>query len=138
MSEFHRIRTFQILIVEDDPVTARLLMEGFSTQCALAGYTGCFFISVTPWGETAMEWLVSDGFDGYVIDGNLKGRAHGIDVINRIRQRDERSPIVLHCSGAKDMRAVAILHDLVNIEKATGSADAAARHIIDKLYAPAT
>lgn len=137
MSEFRPLPTRRILIVEDESFTAKLLVEALATQCAEGGHHGCFLVSITAWGEVALQWLEDDSFDAYIIDGNLKGRTHGLDVIERIRKKDETVPIVLHACGAGAMRGSAILHDFHNIEKSSDSTRAAARHIIDSLFAPA-
>lgn len=137
MPEIRRLHCWHILIVEDDPFTAKMLAEAVADQCAHAGHQGCFLVSITGWAEAAVEWLASGSFHGYIIDGNLKGRAHGLTVIERIRKTDETAPIVLHCSGAASMRGSAILHDFHNVEKNGTSASLAARHIVDSLFAPA-
>ncbi len=138
MSGFQPIRSIHILVVEDDQMVATMLAEAFATESAKMGLVVCFLVSITASGEVARDWVRQSRFDGYILDGNLSGRLHGTAVAEQIREYDETCPIVLHCSGAKNMRATAILHDLQNIEKTQGSTDTAARYIITKLFATTT
>ena len=76
----------RILLVEDDP----LLADGLARTLRKSGY----LVEVTGDGRTADNWLKTESFDLTVLDLGLPG-LDGSDVLQRLRQRQQRTPVLI-------------------------------------------
>lgn len=100
----------RILIIEDEPVSLRLLSRTIST---IAGNKETKahdtwisdHITSTDNGEAALEMFTSAGglpFDILLVDNNLKGKLMGFEVALELRERGYNGPIVMTTSSKPD------------------------------------
>jgi len=76
----------RILLVEDD----HLLADGLARTLRKSGY----LVEVAGDGRTADHWLNTEAFDLAVLDLGLPG-LDGSDVLQRLRQRKQRTPVLI-------------------------------------------
>lgn len=77
----------RILLVEDEEKVARFLVKGLQAEQ--------FFVDVAPDGQTALEQVQATDYDLIVLDIILPGRVSGTDVLEKIRHRNNRVPIMM-------------------------------------------
>lgn len=76
----------RILLVEDDS----LLADGLARALRNSGY----LVEIAADGPSADRWLADDDFDLAVLDLGLPG-LDGSEVLNRLRQRRQRTPVLI-------------------------------------------
>lgn len=76
----------KILIIEDEPQVASFIKKGLEHASYIA--------EVSANGETGIKKALSKKFDAIIVDLNLP-KVHGFDVCKRIRENDERVPILI-------------------------------------------
>ncbi|MCZ4088784.1 response regulator transcription factor [Sinorhizobium psoraleae] len=76
----------RILVVEDDAV----LLDGLKIGLGLSGFT----VDAVATFADASEALAADRFDAVVLDRMLPGGS-GLEVLARLRERDDRTPVLL-------------------------------------------
>lgn len=77
----------RILLVEDEEKVARFLVKGLQAEQ--------FFVDVAPDGQTALEQVQATDYDLIVLDIILPGGVSGTDVLEKIRYRNNRVPIMM-------------------------------------------
>lgn len=76
----------RILLVEDDS----LLADGLARALRNSGY----LVEIAADGPSADRWLADDDFDLAILDLGLPG-LDGAEVLNRLRQRRQRTPVLI-------------------------------------------
>lgn len=76
----------KILIIEDDPKTARAIQSGLSSEGYPAAIASC--------GEEGIALLSAGAFDAVLLDWMLPGR-DGIEILRWLRERGPKPPVLL-------------------------------------------
>jgi two-component system, OmpR family, response regulator MprA len=76
----------RLLVVDDDPALARTLKRALGIE----GYD----VETAPDGAEALQRLTADHFDAVVLDVSMP-RVDGLDVCRRLRDRRDRTPVLM-------------------------------------------
>ncbi len=86
VSRSHASPRMKILIIEDDPKTARAIHAGLASE----GYPA----TIAKCGDEGITHLSTDAFDAVLLDWMLPGR-DGIAILQWLRERSTKPPVLL-------------------------------------------
>jgi CheY-like chemotaxis protein len=93
--------TLRVLVVEDDPTDRLLIARGFRDPAPLPGPVELEAVGDV---DAALAVLAGRSFAVILSDYSLPGWT-GLDLLRRLRERDDRTPLVLMSGGADEALA---------------------------------